>query len=56
VREAFLLGREGIRQVVLDPLLPEPLVDEAQRGSMVDILHDYCDKGLHLWARFLNLH
>lgn len=55
VREAFLLGREGIRQVVLDPLLPEPLIDEAKRSSMVGVLKDYCDKGLSLWARFLDL-
>lgn len=53
VRESFLLGRKGIRQVVLDPLLPEPLVDEDKRSSMVDVLQNYCDKGLNLWARFL---
>jgi len=55
VREAFLLGREGIRQVVLDPLLPEPLVDEAKRASTVEVLKNYCDKGLNLWARFLRI-
>jgi phenylacetic acid degradation operon negative regulatory protein len=53
VREAFLLGREGIRHVVLDPLLPEPLVDADKRSTMVNVLQSYCDKGLHLWARFL---
>ncbi len=53
VREAFLLGREGIRHVVLDPLLPEPLIDESKRSTMVNILQSYCDKGLNLWARFL---
>ncbi len=53
VREAFLMGREGIRHVVLDPLLPEPLVDANKRWTMVNILQSYCDKGLHLWARFL---
>ena len=55
VREAFLLGREGIRQVVLDPLLPGPLVDEARRASAVEVLKSYCDKGLNLWARFLRI-
>ena len=53
VREAFLLGREGIRHVVLDPMLPEPLVDTDKRSTMVHVLQSYCDKGLHLWARFL---
>jgi len=55
VRESFLLGREGIRQIVLDPLLPDPLVDEDKRSSMVDVLQEYCDKGLNLWARFLEI-
>jgi phenylacetic acid degradation operon negative regulatory protein len=55
VREAFLLGREGIRHVVLDPLLPEPLVDEDKRSGMVNVLQNYCDKGLNLWARFLDI-
>ena len=55
VREAFLLGREGIRQVVLDPLLPKPLVDEEKRSALVGTLRDYCDKGLNLWTRFLDL-
>lgn len=55
VREVFLLGREGIRHVVLDPLLPEPLIDEGKRSTMVHVLQSYCDKGLSLWARFLGL-
>jgi phenylacetic acid degradation operon negative regulatory protein len=55
VREAFLLGREGIRHVVLDPLLPQPLIDEDKRSSMVNVLQDYCDKGLDLWTRFLEV-
>jgi len=55
LREVFLLGREGIRQVVLDPLLPDPLIDEHRRSQMVAILQDYCDRGLDLWARFLEL-
>ena len=55
LREAFMLGREGIRHVVLDPLLPNPLVDEDKRSALVDVLQSYCDKGLDLWARFLVL-
>jgi hypothetical protein len=41
--------------VVLDPLLPDPLIDEGKRSAMVSILQDYCDRGLELWARFLEL-
>ncbi len=55
VRESFLLGREGIRQVVLDPLLPEPLIDEAKRSTMVGVLERYCDRGLELWSHFLQV-
>lgn len=55
VREAFLLGRKGIRQVVLDPLLPAPLIDEDMRSTVVDVLQGYCDKGLDLWAQFLEV-
>lgn len=55
LREVFLLGREGIRHVVLDPLLPNPLVDEDKRSAMVGTLQDYCDKGTNLWARFLEV-
>lgn len=55
VRESFLLGRAGIRQVVLDPLLPKPLIDEDKRSAMVEILQRYSDRGLELWSRFLRL-
>ena len=55
LREAFLLGREGIRKVVLDPLLPDPLVDGSKRTAMVDTVRRYNDNGLQLWSRFLEL-
>lgn len=55
VREAFLLGRKGIREVVLDPLLPAPLIDETKRSGLVDALGDYSNKGIELWHRFLGL-
>jgi phenylacetic acid degradation operon negative regulatory protein len=55
VREAFLLGRKGIRLVVLDPLLPAPLLDEDVRTELVRALTEYCDKGLDLWAQFLEV-
>ena len=55
VREAFLLGRKGIREVVLDPLLPSPLIDESKRRVLVDALTDYNANGIALWLRFLGL-
>src|SRR5690606_7410761 len=35
-RESFLLGNDAIRQLVFDPLLPDPLVDVAARRAFVD--------------------
>ena len=55
VQEVFLLGRKGIRQVVLDPLLPAPLVDETKRRVLVEALDRYNTKGIELWQRFLEL-
>jgi phenylacetic acid degradation operon negative regulatory protein len=55
VREAFLLGRKGIREVVLDPLLPAPLIDESKRHGLLDALGDYSKTGIELWHRFLGL-
>ena len=33
--ESFLLGGRVIRELVLDPLLPEPIVPDAERDALV---------------------
>ncbi len=53
IREAFLLGREAIRLLVLDPLLPEPLVPAAERGRLASTCADYQDRGVEHWRRYL---
>jgi phenylacetic acid degradation operon negative regulatory protein len=53
LEEHFLLGREAIRLIVLDPLLPEPLAPTDERRSLVADARDYNDAGLRLWALFL---
>ncbi|MEM1025978.1 MAG: PaaX family transcriptional regulator [Myxococcota bacterium] len=53
LREAFLTGREGIRALVLDPLLPAPLVDVRKRRELQDTLRAYDVRGQTLWRRFL---
>lgn len=53
LREAFLVGREGIRALVLDPLLPAPLVDVGKRKVLQDTLRHYDERGQALWRRFL---
>ena len=51
-RESFLLGGRAIRQVVFDPLLPEPFVDVAERHAFVEAVHHFDQAGRRIWQRF----
>ena len=51
--ESFLLGGRAIRQIVLDPLLPEPLVPAAERGALVAAMRRYDRVGRACWAGFM---
>jgi phenylacetic acid degradation operon negative regulatory protein len=53
VRESFLLGREAIRVLVKDPLLPEPLVCTDDRRRLAHTMRRYDRAGHDLWRRFL---
>lgn len=50
-RESFLLGGRAIRQVVRDPLLPEPMVDTAARHAFVDCVRRFDQAGQLIWQR-----
>jgi phenylacetic acid degradation operon negative regulatory protein len=52
-REAFLLGDQAIRQLVFDPMLPEPLVDVEMRRAFAEALRDYDAAGLRAWRQFM---
>jgi len=52
-RESFLLGNAAIRQVVFDPLLPDPLVDVNERRSFVDTVIRFDRAGQAVWHTFL---
>jgi phenylacetic acid degradation operon negative regulatory protein len=52
-RESFLLGDEAIRQLVFDPLLPPPLVDEQARAAFVDAVIRFDAAGQAIWKSFL---
>ncbi|MGB5811168.1 MAG: hypothetical protein WBG86_11595 [Polyangiales bacterium] len=54
-REAYLLGREVIRAIVLDPLLPEPLVASESREKLIEAMSTYSNEGLTLWRRYLGV-
>lgn len=51
-RESFHLGGAAIRQLVFDPLLPEPMVDGALRQSFIDSVHAFDAAGRAVWQRF----
>ena len=53
-RESFLLGDEAIRQLVFDPLLPAPLVDEQARAAFVDTVIRFDAAGQAIWKEFLS--
>ncbi|MBM4244068.1 MAG: PaaX family transcriptional regulator [Deltaproteobacteria bacterium] len=51
--ESFLVGGRAIRQLVLDPRLPDTLVPAAERRALVDTLLRYDRAGRDRWASFL---
>lgn len=50
-REAFLLGNKAIRQVVFDPLLPDPLVDTVARQNFIAGVQRFDQAGQQIWKR-----
>ena len=52
-REAFVLGDAAIHELVFDPMLPEPLVDTAERRAFTEVLITYDRVGKEIWRRFL---
>jgi phenylacetic acid degradation operon negative regulatory protein len=51
--ETFLLGGQVLRQVALDPLLPDEIVPAANRASLVTAMRHYDELGRACWAGFL---
>ncbi len=54
--ESFLVGGRVIRQLVLDPLLPDAIVPGADRRALVEALRRYDQLGRQCWAAFLDRH
>ena len=54
--ESFLLGGRIIRQLVLDPLLPEPIVPIAERKALVRAMRKYDKLGRRAWSDFMARH
>ena len=53
VREAFLFEREAVRWLVLDPLLPDPLIHHDDRDALLEATFNYNEKALSLWSKFI---
>lgn len=51
--ESFLVGGRAIRQLVLDPLLPERIVPARERDLLLATLRRYDRLGRTVWATFL---
>jgi len=54
--ESFRVGGRVIRELVHDPLLPEPLVPADERRAVVAALRRYDRAGRRAWAAFLARH
>jgi phenylacetic acid degradation operon negative regulatory protein len=54
--DSFRLGGRVIRQLVHDPLLPEPLLPAEERRAVVAALRRYDRAGRRAWAAFLARH
>jgi phenylacetic acid degradation operon negative regulatory protein len=52
--ESFLLGGRVIRELVLDPLLPQPIVPGAEREALVQAMRAFDRLGRACWAGFLD--
>jgi len=51
--ESFLLGGRVLRQLALDPLLPEPILPSGEREALIDAMQRYDRLGRACWAGFL---
>ncbi len=51
--ESFRLGGRAIRQIVFDPLLPEPMVPARERRALVDEMRRYDRLGRACWRPFM---
>jgi len=47
--ESFRIGGEAVRRIVLDPLLPAPIVDVKQRRNLVRAMRRYDELGRRCW-------
>lgn len=54
-KESLLLGESIIRQINLDPLLPNEMINNQLRSDVISNMKNYNDIGQQYWQRFLEL-
>jgi phenylacetic acid degradation operon negative regulatory protein len=54
--ETYLLGGDVLRQIVLDPLLPDAIVPGTERRSLIAAMRNYDKLGRACWAPFMRRH
>lgn len=52
-RECYLIGNEAIRQLIFDPLLPDPLVDSQIRRDFTQSVLKFDQTGHAIWRKLL---
>ena len=54
--ETFLVGGRAIRQIALDPCLPEAIAPEAERRALIAAMREYDRAGRAHWSEFMRAH
>jgi phenylacetic acid degradation operon negative regulatory protein len=54
--ETFLVGGRAIRQIALDPCLPEAIAPEHERRALVAAMREYDRAGRACWREFMRAH
>jgi phenylacetic acid degradation operon negative regulatory protein len=54
--ESMVLGRDVIRHINLDPVLPEELMPQRALISLIRLMSDYDQKARQIWRRFMRAH
>jgi len=54
--ETFLVGGRAIRQIALDPCLPEAIAPEAEGRALVAAMREYDRAGRASWSDFMRAH
>jgi phenylacetic acid degradation operon negative regulatory protein len=54
--ETFLVGGRAIRQIALDPCLPEAIAPEKERRALVAAMREYDRAGRACWRDFMRAH